>query len=1080
MSDYDIETIIDLMSEEFDKETMKDGLKSFLDFLNNNGNIEKDMLKSTARVLTSIFTHAETKEDKLLALQAILNSLNKFGIEKSYSKHFIKFGFPSKSSQAFETKYENEWDGNLRLLVISALNLISIYQPEELGKSIDILPFFNALHYFKDVENIKLILQIIDNIVVIHQIRSHSQYINRLLVYLKSDNQEISQQTLLLISSLFEIGDLSKVNPEIVKTILYSLNKFIKENNEKFINKCYECITCLSHYSAHWDIFQSTYISFMPALHDDKIYNTITQLCIYLLPQLHDYPYSEKAMKKSQPHCSNPKQYAKMIKNDVEYLLLNMNHITNKLLIIYALILQELTEYLIPTNILCALSSFSNSPPLVTTVLKIMTMRIKQQKEILEIEAITILMNASPKENKTFWYISHLEPLLHIYNIKSQAIEAFKTTDFGNLSEILEFSKEISPQVLFKDDSFSDLVKSKITPNEIDEIISFLKNKLKFMAIPVLVSKFDVFDPVGLSRLIKRYKTPNNELLEIPIISTCASIFWYARKQKDGLNDETLKNIMHTSQIYNLIKLDDFNKLDATEKGYALLFFSGNEEILPNKCFQVYISQNQTKFLHLNDNILQMAAQGYNEMDDINEITPINIGNCIPELGISQYPNKRNLLNDPLKRILDLLKFVHDSYPNKDMHFEEFEQIVKKLSSPYSLITCFSPQQRIVTDYPFLFSLDLRKIVYFTNILDISSALNRVNEYIYSKKPTLCNRYHATVIIRRDHLWDDGLLLLKTYGQTPVFLDFQFAGEEGFGIGPMNEFFFMMSKEFTKTSLNMWLNDNSDSEYAFRNGIGLIPSPEKNTENFAYFGVFCAKALQLHTIIPIPLSLAFFKLVMGERLTFEDIGYESRIINSKENRLGYIDIPFVLPGTEKELIPNGKNIITDESNVDQFLDLLRDSLSGSLWKENIEAFKRGFYTILRKGYENMLSPTEFQMILIGEVPQLKYDELKEHVKIGSGFTDEDEEIEWLFDILSNLSPEDTSLFILFLTGNKRLPIGGISSLNPKISVALKEEKGLPTASTCTSYLKISRYTSKDQLQKDLLFAIQNCNTFDFS
>ena len=128
----------------------------------------------------------------------------------------------------------------------------------------------------------------------------------------------------------------------------------------------------------------------------------------------------------------------------------------------------------------------------------------------------------------------------------------------------------------------------------------------------------------------------------------------------------------------------------------------------------------------------------------------------------------------------------------------------------------------------------------------------------------------------------------------------------------------------------------------------------------------------------------------------------------------------------------------------------------------------------------MLSPSDFQMILIGEVPKLEYDNLKKNVEIGSGFTPQVEEIEWLFSILSNLSSQDTSLFILFLTGNNRLPVGGLSSLNPKMSVALKPEKGLPTASTCFSYLKLSRYSSKEDLERDLLYAIQNCTTFDFS
>jgi E3 ubiquitin-protein ligase TRIP12 len=431
-------------------------------------------------------------------------------------------------------------------------------------------------------------------------------------------------------------------------------------------------------------------------------------------------------------------------------------------------------------------------------------------------------------------------------------------------------------------------------------------------------------------------------------------------------------------------------------------------------------------------------------------------------------------LDSNIIKTLDFMEFIHKEHPTKNLVFEKFENRVKMLLSPLSLVTGFSPYNQIVLQYPFLFGSELRKIIYFINTLEFSSALNKFGELVNESKPALCKKMQVLAVVNREELWSNGCTILNTYGKTQVHIKFSFKGEYGFGYGPTNEFFTLMSKEFAKNSRNMWQSDDPKSEFAFKEEIGLLPNPGGNLENFYMFGIFCAKAIQQNVLISMPLSKAFLKLILGIKVQPEDIGYKSEYLKESED---LYDLPFVFPGTSVPLVKNGENLFTNKANLGLYLKRINELIEGELWRDVMTAFNRGFYTISRKGYSYLLTENDLSDILIGVPPKFSYKEVKESIRVYSGFEENDQEIEWLIQIISELSQEDSALFIKFVTGSDVLPVGGIRSLNPAINVTLKPEKELPSASTCANYLKISRYDNKEKLLSDLLTAIRECSSF---
>ena len=78
-----------------------------------------------------------------------------------------------------------------------------------------------------------------------------------------------------------------------------------------------------------------------------------------------------------------------------------------------------------------------------------------------------------------------------------------------------------------------------------------------------------------------------------------------------------------------------------------------------------------------------------------------------------------------------------------------------------------------------------------------------------------------------------------------------------------------------------------------------------------------------------------------------------------------------------------------------------------------------------------------------------------------------------------MDPVEKRLFLRFATGSPKLPVDGLRGLNPPLTVVLKPpEQGwtaddyLPSVMTCTNYLKLPNYSTKDVMRTKLVMAIK--------
>lgn len=86
-------------------------------------------------------------------------------------------------------------------------------------------------------------------------------------------------------------------------------------------------------------------------------------------------------------------------------------------------------------------------------------------------------------------------------------------------------------------------------------------------------------------------------------------------------------------------------------------------------------------------------------------------------------------------------------------------------------------------------------------------------------------------------------------------------------------------------------------------------------------------------------------------------------------------------------------------------------------------------------------------------------------------------VRFLFEVLSSFDAEQQRLFLQFVTGSPRLPVGGFRSLNPPLTIVRKTFEStenpddfLPSVMTCVNYLKLPDYSSIEIMREKLLIA----------
>lgn len=171
---------------------------------------------------------------------------------------------------------------------------------------------------------------------------------------------------------------------------------------------------------------------------------------------------------------------------------------------------------------------------------------------------------------------------------------------------------------------------------------------------------------------------------------------------------------------------------------------------------------------------------------------------------------------------------------------------------------------------------------------------------------------------------------------------------------------------------------------------------------------------------------------------------------------------------EFELIDGGSQLDVTGNRLNEYLKYL--TLNRLCTSLPIENFVIGIQDVIPRKDLCIFTPQMLQLLVEG-THEFSVDELKEYTRI-SPSNPGVQVLEWFWEILRDMSPNDKALFLIFINGSSSLPATGIKGLDPPFTISLGSG-GLPVSHTCFNILQLPVYESADLLQEKLLFAIRN-------
>ncbi|XP_052192729.1 E3 ubiquitin-protein ligase UPL3 [Diospyros lotus] len=477
---------------------------------------------------------------------------------------------------------------------------------------------------------------------------------------------------------------------------------------------------------------------------------------------------------------------------------------------------------------------------------------------------------------------------------------------------------------------------------------------------------------------------------------------------------------------------------------------------------------------------------------------------------------------------------------------------------------------------PFLFPFETRRQYFYSTAFGLSRALNRLQQQqgvdsqgsISEREVRVGRLQRQKVRVSRNRILDSATKVMEMYSSQKAVLEVEYFGEVGTGLGPTLEFYTLLSHELQKVGLQMWRSNTisdkplmavddepkngtishetlpgsaSDGDFV-QARLGLFPRPWspnidacdggqflKVVEYFRLLGRVMAKALQDGRLLDLPMSTAFYKLVLGQELDLHDIlsfdaelgrtlqelqalvcrklylesigGHTSKEVADLQLRgTSFEDLclDFTLPGyPDYVLKPVEDN--ADINNLDEYISLVVDATVKTGITRQMEAFRAGFNQVFDISTLQIFSPHELDYLLCGRRELWEAETLADHIKFDHGYNAKSPAIVNLLEIMGEFTSEQQRAFCQFVTGAPRLPPGGLAVLNPKLTIVRKHssttvntatdgsglsesvDDDLPSVMTCANYLKLPPYSTKEVMYKKLLYAIsEGQGSFDLS
>ena len=187
---------------------------------------------------------------------------------------------------------------------------------------------------------------------------------------------------------------------------------------------------------------------------------------------------------------------------------------------------------------------------------------------------------------------------------------------------------------------------------------------------------------------------------------------------------------------------------------------------------------------------------------------------------------------------------------------------------------------------------------------------------------------------------------------------------------------------------------------------------------------------------------------------------------------------FTLPGYDDiELIRGGKDTMLTLDNVQEYIDMVLHSIFYECVNLQIQAFKKGFNSVLPlDSIRTFSTRDEIETMICGQLADdanwKDISKLQQAIKPDHGFTAQSRCYNDFLRFIVEMEPDFRPKFIQWLTGSRRLPKGGFGNLENQVSINRVADSTLnvapdekcPSVNTCHHYVKFPEYSSYEILK----------------
>ncbi|XP_052008974.1 LOW QUALITY PROTEIN: E3 ubiquitin-protein ligase TRIP12-like [Xyrauchen texanus] len=417
-------------------------------------------------------------------------------------------------------------------------------------------------------------------------------------------------------------------------------------------------------------------------------------------------------------------------------------------------------------------------------------------------------------------------------------------------------------------------------------------------------------------------------------------------------------------------------------------------------------------------------------------------------------------------------------------------------------------------------------------LLDTNPEINQSDSQDSRVAPRLDRKKRT---INRDELLKQAESVMQDLGSSRAMLEIQYENEVGTGLGPTQEFYALVSQELQRADLGLWRGEEvalsnpkgsqEGTKYMF-SSRGLFAVPFGRTTKpahiakikmkFRFLGKLMAKAIMDFRLLDLPLGLPFYKWMLRHETSIsshdlvnidpgvaksiqhlEDIIRQKKRIEEDRSHtretlqqaleslnmngcsVEDLGLDFTLPGFPNiELKKGGKDVPVTIHNLEDYLRLVVYWTLNEGVSRQFESFREGFESVFPLHHLQYFYPEELDQLLCGSKSE-SWDvkTLIECCRPDHGYTHDSRAVRFLFEVLSCFDAEQQRLFLQFVTGSPRLPVGGFRSLNPPLTIVRKTFEStenpddfLPSVMTCVNYLKLPDYSSIETMREKLLIA----------